>query len=58
MKKFKVHGRIRADIPISEIVSAPTEEIAIEKVENKICRKCGINAGGYIDDEIYCDEIE
>ncbi len=56
--KYKVHGRIRADIPVSEIVSAPTEEIALEKVQEKICKRSGINAGGYIDDELYCEELE
>ena len=56
--KFKVHGRIRADIPVCEIVTAPTEEIAVEKAQDKVCRKCGINSGGYIDDELYAEEME
>ncbi len=50
--KYRVHGRIRADIPVNEVVEAPTEEIAVERAQNKVCRKCGINQGGYIDDEI------
>ena len=58
MKTFKVHGRIRADIPVSEIIQAPTEELAVEKAQNQVCKKCGINAGGYIDDEFYCDEVK
>jgi hypothetical protein len=58
MTKYLIHGRIRADIPVSEIVEAEDEETACEIAQEIVYAKCGVHAGGIIDDEIYADRIE
>lgn len=55
--KWRVEGRIRCDINFVEVVDAPDEEHAVEKAQDKVCRKHGISEGDYIDDEFYAEEL-
>lgn len=57
MNKYHVTGRIRADIPVDEIVEASTEDSAINKAAKIIYKRCNINAHDHLDDEFYCDKI-
>lgn len=58
MNKYKVEGRIRADIEFEEIVEATTEQSAVNKAEKIVYKKLGLNDHDIIDDEIYCERIE
>ena len=55
MKKYKVYGRIRADIEFEEIIEAKSEKTAIKKAEQCVYARCGITKHDVIDDEVYCD---
>ncbi len=58
MKTYKVHGRIRADIPVNIDVEEISVDEAIREAEAVIYEKCGLYVGCVIDDELYCDEIK
>jgi len=58
MNKYKVEGRIRADIPFEEIVEARNEISAAKKAEKIVYARCGITAFDVLDDEIYCEQIK
>lgn len=55
LNKYKVYGRIRADINFEEIVEAVNEENAVVMAEQRIYAKTGIGDMDVLDDEIYCD---
>jgi len=57
MNKYKVYGRIRADIEFEVEIEASTMNAAIRRAEKQIYEKCGINKHDVIDDEIYCDKL-
>lgn len=58
MRRWKVSGRIRADIKFDELVPATSEVHAAEKAIDRICERHGITEGDYIDDEVYCEELK
>ena len=58
MKKYKVYGRIKAEIEFEEIVEAKGEKSALKLVERSIYTKCGITRYDVLDDEIYVDKVE
>ena len=57
MKKWHVEGRVRADIPIDEVVEAKTENAAAEIAEQRVYARCGISVCDVLDDEVYVEEI-
>lgn len=57
MKKWKVYGRIRADIEFSEDVEAKSEAAAIKIAEKRVHAKTGITDYDVLDHEIYADIV-
>jgi hypothetical protein len=58
MNKYKVEGRIRADIEFEIEIEAKSEKSAIRMAEKQIYDKCGITSHDVIDDEIYCEKVK
>ena len=58
MNKYKVEGRIRADITFEETVEASSEQAAVNKVTKIIYKRCGITKYDHLDDEFYCEALQ
>lgn len=58
MKKYKVEGRIRADVTFEEIVEASSEEAAMNKAEKIVCKRIGIEVNEIMDNEYYLEIIK
>ena len=57
MKKWKVEGKLRADIGFEEYVLASTEAGAIRKAEKIVYERYGLKQSDIVDDDVYCEKI-
>jgi len=58
MQKWKVEGRIRADILFEEEVEASTESAAVKKAQARVYQRCRITSYDVLDDEIYAEVVK
>jgi hypothetical protein len=57
MKKYRVYGRVRADIQFEEIVEASNDDAAENKALNIVRKRCGIGKYDELDHEIYLEKV-
>lgn len=58
MRKWKVEGRIRADITFEQEVVASTENSACNKAEKIMLKKLGITQYDILDNEYYVEHLK
>ena len=58
MKKYLVTGRIRADVPLNEVVEASSEDAAVNKAEKLLMLRLNIDNFDILDTEYYAERVK
>ena len=52
-----VYGRIRADLHFDEVIEASSSDEAVDRIEARVCARCGVASSDIQDEEIYAEVI-